>query len=236
MKTILIIEDDAVVARGLEEGLKAEHFDVVTAGTGERGLLLARRESVQLIILDLILPDINGEDVCRQIRQAGISTPILMLTSKREEMDKVMGLEIGADDYMTKPFGLRELAARVRALLRRQAPIRRTLDACSFGDVEVDFEKQEVRKNGRDVRLSAREIRVLRFLVEHEREVVSREMLLNEVWGYEQFPTTRTVDNYILALRKKLENDPAHPRHITTVPTAGYKFLKDASSHGIPDA
>lgn len=226
MKTILIIEDDAVVARGLEEGLKADHYNVVIAGTGERGLLLARRESVQLIILDLILPDLNGEDVCRQIRQAGISTPILMLTSKREEMDKVMGLEIGADDYMTKPFGLRELTARIRALLRREAPIRKSLASCSFGDVEVDFEKQEARKAGREVRLSAREIRVLRYLVEHEREVVSREMLLNDVWGYEQFPTTRTVDNYILALRRKLEDDPSKPRHFTTVPTAGYKFVK----------
>jgi DNA-binding response OmpR family regulator len=226
MKTILIIEDDAPVARGIAEALTAEHFDVVTAGTGERGLLMARRESVQLIILDLMLPDINGEDVCRQIRQAGMATPIMMLTSKREEMDKVMGLELGADDYMTKPFSLRELMARVRALLRRQAPLRKGIDASAFGDVEVDFEKQEVRKRGREVRLSAREINVLRYLIEHERTVVTREMLLNEVWGYEQFPTTRTVDNYVLSLRKKLEDDPAHPRHIITIPTAGYKFTK----------
>ena len=146
MKTILIIEDEAAVAQGIAEGLRAEHFDVVTAGTGERGLLLARRESVELILLDLMLPDMNGEDVCRQIRQAGIATPIMMLTSKREEMDKVMGLELGADDYMTKPFSLRELAARVRALLRRQAPLRKEIDASAFGNVEVDFEKQEVRK------------------------------------------------------------------------------------------
>lgn len=226
MKTILIIEDDAAVAHGISEALTAEHFDVVTAGTGERGLLMAQRESVQLIILDLILPDINGEEVCRQLRRLGVATPILILTSKREEVDKVMGLELGADDYVTKPFGLRELIARVRALLRRQTPLRREIDTTAFGDIEVDFEKQEVRKGGNEVRLSAREIRVLRYLVEHEREVVTREMLLNEVWGYEQFPTTRTVDNYILALRKKLEDDPAHPRHIVTVPTAGYKFTK----------
>lgn len=226
MKTILIIEDDASIARGISEALRAEHFEVVAAATGEAGLLKARRESVQLIILDLILPDKNGEDVCRELRQHGVATPILMLTSKHEEADKVLGLESGADDYMTKPFSLRELAARVRALLRRPSPLGTGLDMAAFGDVEVDFERQEARKAGAGVKLSAREFRVLRYLIEHERTVVTREMLLNEVWGYDHYPTTRTVDNFILALRKKLETDPAEPRHILTIPTAGYKFVK----------
>jgi DNA-binding response OmpR family regulator len=226
MKTILIVEDDASILRGLQDVLEKEHYTVLTASTGARGLALGRNEHVDLVILDLGLPDINGEDVCKELRGAGVSTPIMMLTSKSMEMDKVLGLEMGADDYMTKPFGIRELLARIRALLRRKGELIKDIDACSFGDVEVDFTRQETKRRGKPVKLSVREYAVLKFLVQHDGEVVTRDMLLNQVWGYDTFPTTRTVDNYILALRKKLEDDTSNPQHIMTVHTAGYKFSK----------
>jgi DNA-binding response OmpR family regulator len=226
MKTILIVEDDPAIQRGLQDMLTKEHFKVLSAETGERGLQLGKREGVDVIILDLGLPDMNGEDVCRQLRTQGVATPILMLTSKSMELDKVVGLEIGADDYMTKPFSLRELLARIRALLRRKSEIHREVEDVAFGRAEVDFVHQEARLNGKPVKLSAREFAVLKFLVVHEGEVVTRDMLLNQVWGYETFPSTRTVDNYILSLRKKLELHPASPSHILTIHTAGYKFTR----------
>lgn len=226
MKTILIVEDDNSILRGLQEVLEKEHYSVLTASTGARGLALGRNEHVDLIMLDLGLPDINGEDVCKELRRAGVSTPIMMLTSKSMEMDKVLGLEMGADDYMTKPFGIRELLARIRALLRRKGEIVKEIEECAFGEVQVDFTRQETKRRGKPVKLSVREYAVLKFLVQHEGEVVTRDMLLNQVWGYDTFPTTRTVDNYILALRKKLEEDTANPQHIMTVHTAGYKFSK----------
>lgn len=226
MKTILIVEDDNSIMRGLQEVLEKEHYSVLTASTGARGLALGRNEHVDLIMLDLGLPDINGEDVCKELRGAGVSTPIMMLTSKSMEMDKVLGLEMGADDYMTKPFGIRELLARIRALLRRKGEMVKEIEECVFGEVQVDFARQETKRRGKPVKLTVREYAVLKFLVQHEGEVVTRDMLLNQVWGYDTFPTTRTVDNYILALRKKLEEDTANPRHIMTVHTAGYKFSK----------
>ena len=180
-----------------------------------------------MIILDLGLPDINGEDVCQQLRDAGVPTPILMLTSKSQEMDKVMGLEKGADDYMTKPFSVRELLARLRRSMRRDHGMKKDLEEYSFGKAVVDFKKQESTVDGKTVKLSVREYAVLKYLILHEGEVVTRDMLLNDVWGYEQFPTTRTVDNYILALRKKLEGKTTAPQHILTVHTAGYKFVKE---------
>jgi DNA-binding response OmpR family regulator len=226
MKTILIVEDDAAILRGLQEVLEKEHYTVLTAATGSRGLALGKNENVNLIILDLGLPDINGEDVCKELRAGGVSTPIMMLTSKGLEMDKVLGLEMGADDYMTKPFGIRELLARVRVLMRRKGELSKDIENCTFGGVVIDFVKQETRRKGKSVKLSVREYAVMKFLAQHEGEVVTREMLLNKVWGYDTFPTTRTVDNYILALRKKLEGDAASPEHILTVHTAGYKFVK----------
>jgi DNA-binding response OmpR family regulator len=226
MKTILVVEDDASIARGLKEALTGEHYQVLLANTGEKGYTLARRENIDLILLDLKLPDRSGEDVCRDLRKEGVNTPILMLTSKKHEMDKVMGLEIGADDYVTKPFSLRELSARIKALLRRKGELRKEIEEYSFGNVDIDFRKHEALVGGKPVRLSSREFDVLHFLIQHESEVVSRDMLLNDVWGYEQFPTTRTVDNYILSLRKKLEGERAAPRHILTIHTTGYKFIK----------
>jgi len=226
MKTILVVEDDPAILEGLQELLTAEHFHVLTASTGTQGLMLGKKENLDLIILDLGLPDVNGEDVCKQLREAGVPTPLLMLTSKSQEMDKVLGLEMGADDYMTKPFSVRELLARIHAILRREHAIKKDLDEYAFGSVVVDFRKQETTRKGKAVKLSVREYAVLKFLILHEGEVVTRDMLLNDVWGYETFPTTRTVDNYILALRKKLEGETTTPRHLLTVHTAGYKFVK----------
>ncbi len=226
MKRILIIEDDPAILKGLEASLKEVPYEVLSAMDGERGLAVARREKVDLIILDLMLPKKNGMDVCRDLRKEGNNTPILMLTSKKEEVDKVLGLEIGADDYMTKPFSLRELQARLRALLRRKGEIIREIEEYTFGKVYVNFKQQEAKKGKELLKLSTKEFDVLRYFILHEGEVVTRDMLLNEVWGYESFPTTRTVDSYILSLRKKIEDDPSCPKHLLTVHTSGYKFVK----------
>lgn len=226
MKRILIIEDDPAIAKGLEAALREESYETVTATDGEKGLSLAKKENVDLIILDIMLPKKNGHEVCRELRAAGNNTPILMLTSKKQEVDKVLGLELGADDYMTKPFSVRELQARIKAILRRPSVIRRELEEYSFGAVAVDFKKQVATFDGKPVKLSSREFDVLKYLLIHEGDVVTRDMLLNEVWGYDTYPTTRTVDNYILSLRKKLENDPADPKHILTIHTTGYRFIK----------
>ncbi len=226
MHRILIVEDDPAILQGLEATLRNEHFDVVTAADGTHGLVEAKREAFDAIILDIMLPGMSGLDVCKTLRAAGSATPILMLTSKTEEMDKVLGLELGADDYVTKPFGVRELVARVRAIIRRRTDAVPTLDEAVFGDVVVDLKKQSVTKNGGTVHLSTKEFNVLKYFVEREGRVVTREMLLDDVWGYEDFPTTRTVDNVILSLRKKLENNPAAPAHFLTVHAAGYRFVK----------
>jgi DNA-binding response OmpR family regulator len=226
MKTVLVIEDDAAIAHGLEEALTGEHYKVLTALTGEKGLSLAKGNAVDMITLDLKLPDRSGADICRELRAAGIVAPILVLSSKKEVMDKVLLLEIGADDYVTKPFSVRELMARVKALLRRHTELKKDVEEYSFGTVYVDFRKQEVTKGKKALSLSAKELEILKYLIIHEGEVVTRERLLNDVWGYETFPTTRTVDNYILALRKKLEDTPSKPKHVLTIHTAGYKFMK----------
>ena len=227
MKRILIIEDDPAIMAGLVESFKSEHYDVLSARDGQRGFETAKSENLDVIILDLMLPQKNGEEVCRDLRAHGVATPIIILTSKSQELDKVLLLELGADDYVTKPFSVRELQARVKAILRRSAEHSKSLDSYSFADIFVDFKKQEVtRKNGETIQLGVKELKILQHFAEHEGEVVSRDQLLDEVWGYEAFPTTRTVDNYILTLRKKIEDDPANPKHVLTVHAAGYKFVK----------
>lgn len=226
MKRILVVEDDPAVLKGLEASLKEEHYDILTATEGERGYQLGKRENIDLIILDIMLPNKNGQEVCRDLRKDGVNTPILMLTSKKEEMDKVLGLELGADDYVTKPFSLRELHARIKALLRRKAELKKDIDEYAFGNVHADFKKQEASKKGKPLKLSAMEFKILKYFIQHESEVITRDMLLDDVWGYEEFPTTRTVDNYILALRKKIEDNPSKPKHLLTIHTAGYKFVK----------
>jgi DNA-binding response OmpR family regulator len=226
MKRILIVEDDPSIAKGLQLSLQTEHYAILTAANGDKGFQLAQQENIDLIILDLMLPAKNGEEICRELRRKGIKTPILILTSRSEEIDKVLLLEIGADDYMTKPFGIRELQARVKALLRRGSEIHAAIETYSFGEIALDFKKQEATKKQKLLQLSTKEFELLHFFIQREGEVISRDTLLDEVWGYEVFPTTRTIDNYILNLRKKIENDPSQPKHLLTVHKAGYKFVK----------
>lgn len=227
MKRILIIEDDAAIQRGLTDALSAEHFDVHVSGDGTEGLKTARQKKLDLIILDVMLPGMNGFEICRELRANGTDIPILMLTGKGEEMDKVLGLELGADDYLTKPFSIRELIARVKALLRRQSHIDQTIEEVSFGNIHIDFVKQEARHGTTVLHLTSREFDLLRFMIAREGEVISRSTLLDEVWGYEQTPTTRTIDNFVLSLRKKIEANPSKPKHLLTVHTSGYKFVRD---------
>ena len=226
MKRILVIEDDPAIQAGLVASLEEEHYEVLAASDGEKGYQMGKRENIDLIILDLMLPNKNGQDVCRDLRKEGVNTPIIMLTSKREEMDKVLGLELGADDYVTKPFSIRELHARIKALLRRKGELKKEVEECSFGNVHLDFKKQEAMKGKKPLKLSTKEFEILRYFVQHESEVITRQMMLDDVWGYESFPTTRTVDNYILTIRKKIEDNPSKPKHLLTVHTAGYKFVK----------
>ena len=224
MKSVLIIEDDPAILAGLEASLTAEHYDVHSESDGQRGFDRAKKMNADIILLDLMLPSKNGEEICRDLRAAGVNTPILMLTSKSSETDKVLGLELGADDYMTKPFSVRELQARVKALLRR-APELREPEEFTAGNLWVNLKTHEVRLDGGAVDLTAREFEVLRYFILHANEVVTRDMLLDDVWGYDQYPTTRTVDNYILSLRKKIEPQPSEPRYIVTVHTAGYRLV-----------
>ncbi len=223
MSRILIIEDDASIRRGIREMLLLEHFAVVEASSGTQGFDMALQQDVDLIILDLVLPGKNGEQVCADLRSKGIRKPVIMLTSKSNEVDVVLGLELGADDYLTKPFSSRELLARIRALLRRTAAGAEA-EEYRFGEFRLDLRKQELFRGDAPIDLTVKEFDVLKFLVLHEGEVVTREALLNAVWGYNHFPTTRTVDNCILALRKKLEPDRSTPKYILTIHTAGYKF------------
>jgi len=220
---ILIIEDEPDLLRGLSLNLKAEGYAVLTAARGDTGTELALRERPDLILLDIMLPGMNGLDVCRELRKRGFSAPIIMLTAKAEEVDRVVGLEIGADDYVTKPFGIRELLARIRARLRRHSG--ESGSKLKFGDVEIDFAKHEASRGGGRVELTGKEFEVLRLLARHRGEIVTRDLLLEEVWGYESYPTTRTVDNHILRLRQKLEEDPSDPRFILSIYGEGYKLV-----------
>ncbi|MFQ6116350.1 MAG: response regulator transcription factor [bacterium] len=226
MPKILIIEDEEDLLQGLAINLGNEGYQVLKASRGEEGLKLAIEENPHLIILDVMLPGMSGFDVCRELRQKGIEVPIIMLTAKSEEIDRVVGLEIGADDYVTKPFSLRELLARIRVQLRRQPPQGTEPISCyRFGDIEIDFEKFQATRKGSPLELTPKEYDILRLLIRCRGEVVTRDRLLDEVWGYESYPSTRTVDNHILKLRKKLEDDPANPRYILSIYGRGYKFI-----------
>jgi DNA-binding response OmpR family regulator len=225
MKRILIIEDDPAIVKGLQDSLEEEHYTTLTAMDGAAGLQMAIEEKPDLILLDLMLPTMNGQEICTKLREQKITVPILMLTSKKEETDKIVGLELGADDYITKPFSIRELHARIKAHLRRGEIMYKEVSTFSFGDIEIDFKKQKATKNGQPIQFSTKEYEILNFFIQHNDEVVSRDMLLDEVWGYDVFPTTRTVDNYILNLRKKIENNPSEPKHLLTVHKSGYRFM-----------
>ncbi len=223
---VLLIEDEEGLIITLTDRLRSENFDVKTAADGEAGLSLALTEYFDLIILDVMLPKKNGLDVCRDLRQKGISTPVLMLTAKGETIDKVLGLKLGADDYLTKPFEVIELLARIEALLRRSPNTNyNSAESFRFGDVSVDFKLAEVVKNNQTVELSAMEFKLLHFLIENPGAVHSRDKLLDEVWGYDAMPSTRTVDVHVAWLRQKLETNPKHPQYIQTVHGIGYKFV-----------
>jgi len=229
MTTVLAIEDDPAILRGLADNLRFEGYDVITATDGETGYRLQQERKPDLILLDLMLPRMSGFEFCRKLRGEGNQTPVLMLTARSEEPDRVLGLDLGADDYVTKPFSVRELMARVRALLRRSQPGPEGTpvlpDQLRFGDTEIDFRSYEARRNGAPVEMTRKEFAILRFLASRAGEVVTRDDLLNEVWGYESYPSSRTVDNHVAGLRAKLERDASQPEHIKTVHGVGYKFI-----------
>ena len=223
---ILIIEDEEDLVKGLRLNLEDEGYQMTWAPDGMLGLDLVFREKPDLIILDLMLPKKDGLDVCRELREKKITTPVIMLTAKGEEIDKVVGLEIGADDYITKPFSIRELLARIKAHLRREQRGTRFIpDLYSLGDVQIDFNHLKIRRAGKEWGLTSLEAEVLKYFISRPGEVVKRDDLLNKIWGYERFPTTRTIDNHILKLRKKIEDDPSHPQHILSVYGEGYRFM-----------
>ncbi|MDO8502473.1 MAG: response regulator transcription factor [Gemmatimonadaceae bacterium] len=225
MSRLLVVEDDPAILRGLSDNLRLESYDVVTAIDGDSGFRMARDGGFDLVILDVMLPKLSGFDVCRRLRESGASVPILMLTARGEETDRVHGLDLGADDYLTKPFSLRELQARVRALLRRRNPTTQLPDEVRFGDVVVDFRRFEAQRSGTPLKLTRKEFGTLRLLVGRAGKVVTRSELLEEVWEYREYPTTRTVDNHVASLRAKIEDDPGNPRHLLTVHGVGYKFV-----------
>ncbi|MEW6734142.1 MAG: response regulator transcription factor [Acidobacteriota bacterium] len=228
MWRVLIVEDDPTMAVALKDGFKYQGYSVQLAQDGDDALRLVFETDPHLIILDVMLPKLSGFDVCKQLRNGGNNTPIIMLTARGQEIDKVLGLKIGADDYVTKPFSFLELIARVEALLRRTAKPAEEIENTQiyqFGDVTVDFKKFQITKGNRSLEISSRELKLMKFLIAHRGEVVTREQLLNAVWGYDSFPLTRTVDMHIAKLRQKIEDDPSNPLYIITVHRAGYKFI-----------
>jgi len=227
MKKILIIDDDRVLRQTLAAALETERYEVGEAGDGREGLNKALQGNYDLVVLDIVMPTLSGLEVCRKLREAGRQIPVIIMSGqKKKEVDKVLGLELGGDDYLTKPFGTDEFIARIHAVLRRSRPEIPEIEDCSFGDVAVDFRKKAATKGGRDLHLTAREFSLLKFLAACEGQVVSRETILSKVWEYEKFPTTRTIDTFMYNLRRKIEDDPAAPKHLVTVPWAGYKFQK----------
>lgn len=223
---ILIVEDEPHMQQGLRDNLEFEGYRVDVADDGDAGLQMMTETPYDLVLLDVMLPRKSGFDVCREARSRGLRTSIIMLTARGEEVDKVLGLEFGADDYITKPFSLRELLARIKAVLRRASAADHPADhVLHIGRMVVDFAAYRAVVNGEDAAMTHLEFEVLRYLHERAHATVSREQLLEDVWGYEQQPTTRTVDNFILKLRQKIEPDPAQPRHILTVHGVGYKLV-----------
>ena len=222
--TIGVVEDDESVRRSLQLNLELEGYGVVTASDGEEGLQMVDSHKPDLLILDVMMPRKDGLQTCKELRTQGISTPLILLTARSAEVDKVLGLELGADDYLAKPFGMRELIARVKALLRRTRESAE-VDRVEFDDVVIDFKAYKAERGEEAVELSAREYRLLRYLVAKNGSVVTRDELLDEVWGYNSYPSTRTVDNHIARLRQKIERDVTQPKHIITVHGVGYKFV-----------
>ncbi len=228
MSKILIVEDEPDMALGLKDNFEFEGYEVLTASDGSTGLERARGQKPDLVILDIMLPKMSGLEVCKTLRSEGFEAPIIMLTARGQEIDKVVGLELGADDYVTKPFSIRELLARVRAILRRTDPGRKRLGSYRFADVELDFETYRAKKAGEPLDMSPREFELLRYLIERKGETVTRDQLLEDVWGYDNYPSTRTVDTHIAKLRAKIGDSGVEPRYILTIHGMGYKFIDPA--------
>lgn len=225
MTRILIVEDEPDMALGLRDNLQFEGYEVVTAKDGEEALTSVETHNPDIVLLDIMMPKIDGLEVCRRVRQSGFVMPILMLTAKSQEIDIVRGLEAGADDYIVKPFSIRELLARIRAAMRRTGLGESLSKVLRIGSATVDLVKGKVERPEGASSLGHFELEILKMLVEHSEQVVERNKLLDDIWGLEGFPGTRTVDNHIVSLRRKIEPDPKHPRHIVTVHSVGYKFV-----------
>ena len=225
MAKILIVEDEPNMVSGLRDNFEFEGYEVITAGDGISGLERALRESPDLVLLDVMMPRMSGLDVCKQLKAKRPSVPVIMLTARGQEVDKVVGLELGADDYVTKPFSIRELLARVKAVLRRSGAPKQAQEQYSFGDVEVNLRSCQVARKGKALEVSSKEFELLKYFLCHAGEALSRDRLLEDVWGYDRFPSTRTVDAHIVRLRQKLEPKPDEPRFILTIHGTGYKFV-----------
>ena len=225
MPRILIAEDEPDMAMGLRDNLQFEGYDVVVASDGEQAVELAKAERPDLILLDVMMPKMDGLAACAAIRQAGFTVPILMLTAKSQEIDVVRGLEVGADDYITKPFGVREVLARIKAALRRGGALSSVSKMMKIGEAEVDLVKGKVTRGEQHFNLGHFEIEILKMLIEHAEQPVERNRLLDVIWGLSAFPANRTVDNHIVSLRRKIETDAKNPQHIITVHSVGYKFI-----------
>jgi DNA-binding response OmpR family regulator len=222
---ILVVEDEPNMVVGLRDNFEFEGYEVITASDGVEGLERALNESPDLVVLDVMMPRMSGLEVCKQLRAKRASLPIIMLTARGQEVDKVVGLELGADDYVTKPFSIRELLARVKAVLRRTAVLPKDQEQHSFGDVEVDLRRCRVVRSGKALDVSSKEFELLKYFICHSGETLSRHRLLEDVWGYEHYPTTRTVDTHLVRLRQKLEPNPEEPQYFLTVHGTGYRFV-----------
>ena len=225
MTKILIVEDEPNMVAGLRDNFEFEGYEVLSAYNGAEGLERALTESPDLVLLDVMMPKLSGLDVCKQLKAKRPSIPIIMLTARGQEVDKVVGLELGADDYVTKPFSIRELIARVKAVLRRSHTLPKEHDRYSFGDAEVNLHTCLVTRGGKEIEFSAMEFELLKYFICHAGEVLTRDRLLEEVWGYDSYPTTRTVDAHLVRLRQKLEPDPEQPHFFLTVHGMGYRFV-----------
>jgi DNA-binding response OmpR family regulator len=226
MARILVIEDEPEMQRGLRDNLEFEGYDVRVIGEGKKAMETIRSAKFDLILLDVMLPGMSGFDICKTARTEGVTTPIIILTAKGEEVDKVLGLEFGADDYITKPFSLRELLARVKAVLRRSpAAEKSAAKHVTIGALEVDFENYTAVKRGKAVTMTSKDFEILRYLWNHQQQVITRDDLLKHVWGYDESISSRTVDNFIVKLRKRIEKDPSKPKHIITIHGTGYKLI-----------
>lgn len=225
MTKILIVEDEPNMVAGLRDNFEFEGYEVLSAYDGSEGLARALADSPDLVLLDVMMPKMSGLDVCKQLKAKRPSIPVIMLTARGQEIDKVVGLELGADDYVTKPFSIRELVARVKAVLRRSQTLPREHDRFSFSDVEVDLRTCRIVRGGKPIEFSAMEFELLKYFICNAGEVLSRERLLEEVWGYDRYPTTRTVDAHLVRLRQKLEPNPEQPRYFLTVHGMGYRFV-----------